>query len=513
MSFSDLIFIFQWWMVFFGIGLVFLPLTIKIFPNFFDRGYIFAKILGIIILSYTVFLLGSLKILPFTQSSIFLVLIIFLILNVYLISKYLNILISFRKSFWIFIFEELLFLGALLLWSYIRAHQPDINGLEKFMDFGFINSILRSEYFPPKDMWFTPYPINYYYFGHLITAVLTKLSGIPSLITYNLMLSTIFAFTFTASFSIGASLVSLLQQRARGDTTGRDPDSAHALFRRNTSGALAGMKVGAGPRAILGGFITAFLVSFAGNLHSIYAFFKPYVNEDPVPIWQLIFSPQTFPNAYWYPNATRFIQNTIHEFPLYSFVVSDLHGHVLDIPVVLLTIAVLLQVVILRERSERRIQNDILVLLLISFLLAVMYMTNAWDGIIYFLLTIIVIYYIKLKSHRILHTTYYILLLVVGFLVFSLPFSLNFKPFVSGIGVLCAPQFLTDIERLGPFLFEADHCQKSPLWQLAVLYGFFYFFAISFIVFLYKKIQSSKFKVQNYNSKLKIFNFKLFTFN
>ena len=64
-------------------------------------------------------------------------------------------------------------------------------------------------------------------------------------------------------------------------------------------------------------------------------FLKIILGENPVPFWHLPLSIQFFPNMYWYPNATRFIHNTIHEFPLYSFVVSDLHGHVLDIPIVL----------------------------------------------------------------------------------------------------------------------------------------------------------------------------------
>lgn len=46
------------------------------------------------------------------------------------------------------------------------------------------------------------------------------------------------------------AFVSNFEWGARGDTTGKAPDSAHALFGTNTSGALAGGKVGAGPRAI-----------------------------------------------------------------------------------------------------------------------------------------------------------------------------------------------------------------------------------------------------------------------
>ena len=348
----------QWWTLIFAIGIIFLPLTFTIFKNFFDKGYIFSKILGIAVVSYAIFLLGILHIAPFSFLTSVLILIFFGVLNLPLIFSFKDGKTRIKEDFlkilkenWpIFLFEEILFIFGLLTWSYIRSFQPDIHGLEKYMDFGILNSILRSEFFPPKDMWFTPLPINYYYFGHLTTAVLTKLSNIPSNVTFNLMIATIFAFTFVGSFSIGANLISKL--------TSEEPIRSPQGWRLTTPLRWF---------SIIGGLLTAFLVSFAGNLQTIYAFFKNYSGENPVPFWHLPLSIQFFPNMYWYPNATRFIHNTIHEFPLYSFVVSDLHGHVLDIPIVLLTIALLLSVIqniILRAKPEgskilRFAQNDI----------------------------------------------------------------------------------------------------------------------------------------------------------
>ena len=153
------------------------------------------------------------------------------------------------------IFQELFFLCSLLFWSYIKAFQPDIHGLEKFMDFGFMNSILRSSYFPPVDMWFPPLPINYYYFGHFVTALLIKLTAIPSFISFNLMLATIFALTITSAFSLVSTFT-------------------YDILKIKRTSFLTG---------ILGGII----VSLGGNLQTIYAFFAPYTPPDnPVPFWQ-----------------------------------------------------------------------------------------------------------------------------------------------------------------------------------------------------------------------------------
>src|SRR3989344_4426111 len=258
----------KWWGTFFILGVAFLPLTFSIFKNFFDRGYVFSKILGVAVVSYAVFLLGILHIIPF----------------------------SFLTS------ALVLFSFALLFWSYVRSFQPDIHGLEKYMDFGFINSILRSEFFPPKDMWFTPLSINYYYFGHLTTAVLTKLSNIPSSITFNLMIASIFAFTLTGSFSIGANLIYMLKSQINSNNKNIINSK---VLNFGTWRLFRVWKFEFG--ALIGGLLTAFLVSLSGNLQTIYAFFKNYSGENPVPFWHLPFSLSTFPNNYWYPNATRFI--------------------------------------------------------------------------------------------------------------------------------------------------------------------------------------------------------------
>lgn len=441
----DFTYIIKFWATFLTIGLLFFPLTSIIFKHFKDKGYIFAKTIGIIFISYSIFILSSFKILTFSFIPILLVGFVFLSINLYLVKK-INIKKNVKENYKLILIEELIFFIALVFWSFVRGNMPNINGLEKFMDFGFVNTILRTDYFPPPDMWYSGLSINYYYFGHLMTAVLIKLSNIPSSVGYNLMLAALFGLTLSSVLSL---VINIFNNK------------------------ILSLK------SFIAAILSACLVSLSGNLTSIYAFFKAYTPADsPVPFWQLPFLPFSFPNGFWYPNATRFIQFTIHEFPLYSFVVSDLHGHVLDIPIVLLSMAVIFAILL-----ENKIRSIYVVFL--SFLLAVMYMTNAWDGMIYGLLSVLIFILLSFYKKVSLRTFFSsILILGLGFIIFSLPFSINFKPFVSGVGVICAPQFLTDIGKLGPFLFEADHCQRSSLWQLIILYGFFYFFVISFLLFL-----------------------------
>ncbi len=462
----------NWYFYLFILGLIFFPITFVFFRKFSDRGYAFSKTIGIVIVSYLLFTFGTLRIVPFERSSIFFILGCIALLNFYFVFKHRRTFS--RNLISIIIFEEILFISAFLFLAYVRGQEPSIRSLEKFMDFGFINAILKSRYFPPLDMWLSAdlakpqgYPINYYYFGHLTAAFLIKLSNIKSSLGYNFLLATIFAQGITLSFSLIYNIIFLLQK--------------HLVQTVNhTASAIIGV-------------IGSLIINLGGNLHPIYLFTKGYPNDNPLPFWQ-IFSSYN-PAKYWYPNATRFIPFTIHEFPSYSYVVADLHGHVFDIPFVLVTLAVLFHFFVSLPppprkpfgppRGNRVLKNHILntkyVILytfVLGFLLSIHYMTNAFDGLIYFALSVIIAI-ILFQTYR--NVVAFSGLLIVSAVLFTLPFSLFFTPFASKIALNCSPDFLANIGSIGPFLFEKDKCQVSPFWMLFVLWGFFW---IQFAIFM-----------------------------
>src|SRR3989344_5966127 len=421
-----------WYFAYLLLGIIFFPLTQKIFSKFFpDLGYAFSKILALILLSYSLFVFGILKLLPFSQTGLIFLLIIFAFINLTIYQK--NKQGSKRydlKSLLLIVFEEILFLSAFFFWIFVRGQEPSINGLEKFMDFGFINSILRTDYFPPLDIWLAAEAgkingnfINYYYFGHLSGAFLIKLTNIKATIGYNLILASTFALSVTQTFSLVVAIVNKFQEKIK--------------TKLDEYGQIL--------KLVFFGLLGSFIVNLAGNLHSIYLFTRGYPNEDPVPFWQIL--SWYNPSGYWYPNATRFIPNTIHEFPSYSWVVADMHGHVFDIPFVILTLAFLFIVFVYYSSHKKPFSTSFNRFQLVStvflgFLTAIHYMTNAFDGPIYILLSaVILFYFFKLTGKWFLH----VLILSLSFLIFSLPFSIHFKPFVTGIGVNCSPKFLTDL--------------------------------------------------------------------
>jgi uncharacterized membrane protein len=444
---ADLPFILVWWLVITALGWLFLPLTTHLFNRFFDKGYIFSKTLGLFIVTYLTFVLGVFKLVPFTNLS---VLAIALIAGVVLyrhFQKQFSLFDYFSKHWRLVVIYELVFIAIFVGWAYVRGHAPDIESLEKFMDWGFINSMLRTQYFPPQDMWYAGESINYYYFGHLVFALLTKLTSLDSAITYNLAIASLSALVFTSAFSVTANLVYLAQA---------------ALKKVHWGGV------------VVAGLVSAVLLTFGGNLHPIYKIAKINIEQNQ----KLVLTPEAVSKSaasYWYPDATRFIgfdpdvkDKTIHEFPLYSLVVSDLHGHLNNIPLVLTIIAFLI-VFFTRGLPLTTFRLDLVVPL--SFFLALAYMTNAWDFAVYGMLFGITFLltqarhlpFLKLITSVLSHG----LSIIVLWYLFTLPFSLHFKPMAEGIR-------LSDVH--------------TPFYQLFVLYGGFWLLCFPLVLWVLKKI-------------------------
>lgn len=433
----------SWIFFFLAIGTINLPLTRLLLPLLPDRGWIFSKISALLFVSYAAWVLGILKILPFSNGTLWLLILFLLILNMVVQRRTKKPWLKNLPTKIIFL-EELIFLTGFIFWLLVRAHNPDIHDLEKFMDFGFINSILKSSFFPPKDIWLSGGTINYYYFGHLGAAVVIKTLGSLPEVGYNLILSLLFALTLAGSFSIGFNL------------------SQNFAGRRSRI-------------CIISGLLTAVFLTLFGNLQVVFALLKGL-------------------GSYWYPDATRFIPNTIHEFPIYSFVVADLHGHLFDVPTVLLMLIFLYSNFPLEkitndpsEKNKRSTEpakeaepaNFFPKLIFPGFLLSLMYMTNAADALIYAGLLFLTLLYIeffaaprrRIEAKKLLSFARTLASNAVTAFVFSLPFQLTFKPFAEGI-------------KLSP--------ERSPLWMFLILWGTPLFFSLIFFVnYLNKKTEKS----------------------
>lgn len=436
MFLHDLSFILSWWGMLFLLGGISLPVTTLIFKNLKDGGYGFAKIIGILVPAYIVFLLSITKFLAFSFLSLYISIGIWTGINIGVL-KYTtsDFFPRLKKLFNILLFQELWFGFGLVFWSFVRGNNPDIRGLEKFMDYGFVTSSLTSKFLPPSDMWFAGNSINYYWFGHFITAVLTKLSGIASEISYNLMIATIAGLVLSSVFSLVSSLLTPLTQNTK--------------------------------LVFFAGILTSLLLVFGGNFHTPFYVFKEGGDK------------------YWYPDATRFIgynpdvpDKTIHEFPNYSFVVADLHAHLLNLPFVLLFLALLFSFISdfsVSSHSKSKLKVWSLVvenwkLILLGFLLGIFFMTNTWDvGNYGLVLGIVFFVFSFLRKDRFKNILTFIqpgflIVLIAGLTAW--PFIAHFVSIAQGIK------------------FVHSH---SPFWQLFLLWGFPFVSCILFLFTVFRK--------------------------
>ncbi|MFQ5493431.1 MAG: DUF2298 domain-containing protein [Candidatus Dojkabacteria bacterium] len=372
-----------WYLTFIVLGIIGLPLANRFFPKWADNGYAFAKFIGLFLVTIPVWFLSSLHILPFTQPILWIVLLAEFAVAVYFIRKQ-----KFKLNKLI-VAEELIFLLILGIWAYIRSFNSQIQGTEKFMNLAFMNSILRTEFFPPLDPWFSGGTINYYYLGHYMYSFLAKLLSMGMGLVYSLALVTIIAQTFVSLFSIFVKLSEKMQPKFR-----------YGL-------------------AILG----SFWITFGANMH--YAFY-----------WlESVLTGSEF--QYFFPNPTRIIPFTINEFPSYSIVLGDLHGHYLAIPYLILALALVFTALKIKIDTKEKIWFNIM----ISSFVMVLYGINSWDVITvnYIFLVVHLFQAWKMKGDRTKRFAAFIkaeVALIVPGLILMLPYLFEFSPAVGGLGLV-----------------------------------------------------------------------------
>lgn len=437
-----------WWATLLILGVVVVPLTHMLFKKFSDCGWIFSKSIGLAFGAWLMWFLSSIKVLKFNQMSCMIVCGLLLGLNVLLYfffykkkGEKIEVKLSHVNEI---LFTEILFLGMFLFWTYLRGCNPSAYGTEKFMDFGFMKIMERSDYMPPQDLWLSGVDLNYYYVGQFVCTFVSKLSGIGVEYGYNLALMTI--------ASLAVALVYSLVRNCFGELT----------FEKIKNNRIP---------SIIAGLISAVAVVFAGNVHYIiYGLLKPWLQEfTGVEV-----------TSYWFPDATRYIgynpdvpDKTIHEFPCYSFVLGDLHAHVINIIFVLTVLGILFAWLLYRKdliknNKEYSLVQEVFMphILVIGFFIGFFHTTNFWDYPIYFVVSGAVILFSNIVLCKLDKNTW-IMTAIQGVLVFALgtivclPFTLSFN------------QISTEIK----------FCDKhTPLYQLAILWGLQFLVVVVYIV-------------------------------
>lgn len=369
-----------WWLILLIIGLIAFPLVSRFCGGLQDRGYSISKILGLLLLTYFSWLLASAHILKFGYANIIVSLLLLLALSFLIGRKHLKLKSIPWRSILI---TEALFAVAFGLFLFYLSHRPDLHVTysEDFMDFGFMRSIMRSDYLPPADPWLAGESIPYYYGGHTVGAVLATLSRVPTSIAYNLAVAMSFAMAVCAAYGLGYNAT----------------------------------------RKRFYGFVAVVFVCVAGFVSGAFQL-AAYFLDSPVMGY---YPSQALTISDWFRSfdfvwANWIIPGAVTHYPFYAYLVGDLHANIMDIPFQLMFMMLVLSLLARNAPLVGGKSDSLLKVCVLGLSLGFFAFVNTWSYPIYlaFLLLAFLLLDIRLSWKGI------IVVVVLSLLLF-LPYHLS----------------------------------------------------------------------------------------
>lgn len=311
------------WLVLTGCGLAVWPLLATLRVRAVACGWAFARTVGLLLLAYVYWLLNVAGVLDNCLAALRGVALALAAASLALWTlRWRAVSAALRRDWRHILMCELLFAACLGLYALYKAHDPAINHTEEPMDFAFLNALLRSPSLPPRDPWLSGFSISYYYLGYLLTAVVARLSATAAGAAYNLGLAQSLALTVLGAYGV---LEGLRRPRSTGARRWGWSSALGALT-LVCVGNLAGLLEG----------LRAFGIGGEG-------FFRwwgvPGLADAPV-------TGSWLPEGrWWWWRASRPFADVnllgrgttiIAEFPAFSYLLGDLHPHVMALPLVLL---------------------------------------------------------------------------------------------------------------------------------------------------------------------------------
>jgi YYY domain-containing protein len=404
-----------WYLFIFLLGLLVYPIIRLALPGLGDRGYPVSRVLGLVLLAYFSWLAGSAGI-SMTRLTVAAVLLLVAGAGIGLgWWKRRELAEEWRTRRSYFLMVEGLFLAFFLFDLLIRIGNPDLwhpaRGGERPMDFSYFNAIIKSTIFPPYDPWFSGGYINYYYYGFVLMAMPVKLLGIVPTLAYNFILPTLFASVAMGAFCVGWNLLDGERHRvvdaaeaevpaleseplpaAEAEALvldGQAPPPPESALQSERPAWLASLF----DYRFLAGFLAALLMVVLGNLGTVRMVYQGLerlgapngdIEFGSIPqrfIWAVqgvanLGQGLPYNRGDWYWNPSRVIPpgpgNEITEFPFFTFLYSDLHAHMLAMPIGLLGLAWALSIL-----KARRV--SLFSLIIGALVIGALYPTNLSD--------------------------------------------------------------------------------------------------------------------------------------
>ena len=369
-----------WYLAALVAGFAALPLSFQLFRHLPDRGYTFSKALGLLAAGWVFWFLGSVGFLRNDAPGVLFATLVVAAAGLVWLGRpglaALRAWLSAQRG--LVLGAEALFLVCFALMAFIRYHDPKIFGTEKPMEFMFMNSILRSPAFPAQDAWLAGHAISYYYFGYVLVTALARVTATASSVAFNLGLALLFALIAAGTHGVVLNLIALHAQpreRVRSLAAAYWPALLAPVFV-----LVVGNFYGLAELAYTNGYLSStniwavryyFGQADPANPAAVQAntalndpaITAPGIRAGPVNFWAWLDLKQVEPPAppppaftwnvggNWFYGARvvhdRDLNGTeteaIDEVPVFSFLLGDMHPHVLALPFVVLAIGLALE--------------------------------------------------------------------------------------------------------------------------------------------------------------------------
>ncbi|MCH8309797.1 MAG: glycosyltransferase family 39 protein, partial [Chloroflexi bacterium] len=349
-----------WLLVVEGFAVLVFPIAFVVFRPLPDRGWLFAKALGLLLVGLIVWLLASLQWMAFSQASVAVAVVALFVVSLMVLARQRDAIKEFLRQHWkVVTIGEAVFIAAFLAFLVIRMANPDLwhpyRGGEKPMDFAYLNAVMKSTYMPPYDPWFGGGYINYYYWGQFLVSTLIHATGIKPDVAVNLSIPMFFALTFGAAYSLVYNLAEGTRRRLQPSIGGF-----------HLSPILAGLA---------GGLFVAVLGNLDGAVQLGEGVYRSVVQGLPAGEFDFWRSSRMMP-----PDPPG---NEITEFPFFTFLFADPHAHLMALPFTVLalgvSLAVLLGAVSRRDAGNGWGVEEVVRLVVLGVVVGSLRLLNAWD--------------------------------------------------------------------------------------------------------------------------------------
>ncbi|MEJ7839240.1 MAG: DUF2298 domain-containing protein, partial [Thermomicrobiales bacterium] len=337
--------------------------------------------------------------------------------------------------------------GFLLFFSlfiWFHGYGPDLTSQEKNSDMMMLSSAMRADSMPPTDAWLAGNDVNYYYLGFVLFGSIGRMIGAVPAETFSLALATVFGMTMVAIAGLAGNIV----------------------------GRWTALTI-----ARIGGVLAIGFVVVSGNAWAAFTWLS-----DPAMHWNRWFFGDIDEGELaiaWHSTRILNDNSAISEFPAFSFILADLHPHLMALPYAITALGVgWMLTSVFRDRNLSAIWPK---LFAAGGIIGSLYALNAWDFPTYLIVGLLALLWGG--AHRTIRERVLAAgIVIASSLVIWLPFYVKFEA-PTRQGTTALAEALANVPAIGGLLASVSGYtdERTTFGQYLSIFGFIWVIAIALI--------------------------------